>query len=176
MFSNLVSATCDLDKPTIIVLNEYFHSVFIQSTYSLPPVFDIPTPPVTISDIDITEGKVFHALMSLDPSKSAGYDQISPKLSKHCAPALCSVLHHLFSLCLDQGYIPSDWRMHLITSIVKSGGKSQVQNYTPISLLCITSKVVERLVYDHLLDFIEASFSPAQFGFRKRHSMLQQLG
>ena len=116
-----------------------------------------------------------HALISLDPSNSAGYDQISPKLLKHCAPALCSVLHHLFRLCLDQSYIPSDWHMHLITPILKSGDKSQVTNYRPISLLCITSKILERLVYNHLVAFIGNSFSPAQFGFRKRHSTLQQL-
>ena len=85
--------------------------MFTQSSYTIPPVSDIPTPTITCSDIDITEEEVFHALISLDPSKSAGYDQISPK---HCAPALYSVL---FCLCLDQSYIPSDWRMHLITPI-----------------------------------------------------------
>ena len=100
---------------------------------------------------------------------------LSPKLLKHCAPALYSVLHHLFRLCLDQSYIPSDWRMHLITPILKSGDKSQVTNYRPISLLCITSKILERLVYNNLMEYIGNSFSPAQFGFRKRHSTLQQL-
>ena len=139
-----------MDKASLF--NDYFYSVFTQSSYTIPPVSDILTPTITCSDIDITEEEVFHALISLDPSKSAGYDQISPKLLKHCAPALYSVLHHLFRLCLDQSYIPSDWRMHLITPILKSGDKSQVTNHRPISLLCITSKILERLVYNHLME------------------------
>ena len=170
---NSVSVTSNVDKASLF--NDYFYSVFTQSSYTIPPVSDIPTPTITCSDIDITEEEVLHALISLDPSKSVGYDQISPKLLKHCAPALYSVLHHLFRLCLDQSYIPSDWRMHLITPILKSRDKSQVTNYRPISLLCITSKILERLVYNHLMEFIGNSFSPAQFGFRKRHSTLQQL-
>ena len=115
---NSVSAASSVDKASLF--NDYFYSLFTQRSYSIPPVLDIPTLTITCSDIDITVEEVFHALISLDPSKSAGYDQISPKLSKHCAPA---VLHHLFHLRLDQTYIPSDWRMHLNLN------KSQVTNY-----------------------------------------------
>ena len=97
---------------SIYSLFSYSEFLYYSSSFQL---LDIPTPTITCSDIDIIVEEVFHALISLDPSKSAGYDQISPKLSKHCAPA---VLHHLFHLRLDQTYIPSNWRMHLITPIL----------------------------------------------------------
>ena len=42
-------------------------------------------------------------------------------------------------------------------------------------MLCVVSKVLERLVYNHLLDFVSTSLSPHQFGFRQKHSTLQQM-
>ncbi len=92
-----------------------------------------------------------------------------------CALALYKPLHHLFSLSVSQCYVPLEWRTHLITPIHKSGDKSFVNNYRPISLLCVVSKVLERLVYNHLLAFVSGYLSSAQFGFRQKHSTLQQM-
>ena len=122
---NSVSVASSVDKAFVLILMttsiytlfSYSEFLYYSSSFQL---LDIPTPTITCSDIDITVEEVFHALISLDPSKSAGYDQISPKLSKHCAPGLYSVIHHLFRLCLDQTYIPSDWHMHLIIPIASN--------------------------------------------------------
>ena len=71
-----------------------------------------------------------------------------------------------------------EWKCHSITPIHKSGDKSQVTNYRPISLLCIISKVLERLVYDHLNKFITSNqvIAGPQFSFcQEGHSTNQQL-
>ncbi len=57
----------------------------------------------------------------------------------------------------------------------KSGDRGSVANYRPISLLSCASKVLERLVYNKLMDYLEQHISPAQFGFLKNHSTQQQL-
>ena len=114
-------------------------------------------------------------LTSLDPSKAAGCDGIGPRLLKHCALPLCQPLHHLFSLSISQSYIPAEWRLHLIKPIFKSGDRSLVQNYRPISLLCICSKVLERIVFNHILHFVKERISKHQFGFMLHRSTLQQL-
>ena len=44
-----------------------------------------------------------------------------------------------------------------------------------ISLLCVVSKVLERLVYNNIIDYVRGSISTIQFGFLKGHSSLQQL-
>ena len=59
--------------------------------------------------------------------------------------------------------------------IFKCGDRSQVNNYRPISLLCIISKVLERIVYNHIIEFLFSSISIHQFGFVPGHSSLQQL-
>ena len=105
----------------------------------------------------------------------AGCDGIGPRLLKHCALPLCQPLHHLFSLSLSQSYIPAEWRLHLIKPIFKSGDRSLVQNYRPISLLCVCSKVLERIVFNHILNFVKERISKHQFGFMLHRSTLQQL-
>ena len=47
--------------------------------------------------------------------------------------------------------------------------------YRPISLLCLVSKVLERLIYNHLINFLADSFSNQQFRFLASRSSLQQL-
>ena len=90
--------------------------------------------------INISEEDVLEALNSLDPDKSSGIDKIGPRVLKNCAFSLCGPLHHLFVTCLSKHTIPSEWRIHVITPVHKSGDKSLVNNYRPISLLSNTSK------------------------------------
>ena len=50
-------------------------------------------------------------------------------------------------------------------------------NYRPVSLLCILSKVVEKIMYNRLIDFLETYkiIVENQFGFRKMHSSYMAL-
>ena len=104
-----------------------------------------------------------------------GIDGIPNYVLKNCAMSLCEPLHHLFVQCFNQSYLPEEWRIHKIVPIHKSGDKSSVRNYCPISLLCCVSKVLERIVfnrvYDHVLPFLSAN----QFGFLRGRSTVQQL-
>ena len=165
-----LSAETDVEKADLF--NSYFHSIFTRSSFRCPNSHLLPNIHPKLSDISISEEEVYQALTSLDPSKAAGCDGIGPK---HCALALCQPLHHLFSLSLSQSYIPSEWRLHLIKPIFKSGEKCLVQNYRPISLLCVSSKVLEKIVFDHILRFVNENISLHQFRFMRHRSTLQQL-
>ena len=101
---------------------------------------------MAIDSITLAQLDVLEALESLDVSKSMGVDGIPSKLLKSCALALYIPIHHLFSVSLTKHIIPNEWKCHSITPIHTSGDKAQVTNYRPISLLCIISKVLERLV------------------------------
>ena len=57
----------------------------------------------------------------------------------------------------------------------KSDDKHCVRNYRPIPLLCIVSKVLERIVYDNMIDFVRSQVSTCLFGFLKGHSIQQLL-
>ena len=94
---------------------------------------------------------------------------------KYYAVALCEPIHHLFSISLKTQRLPSDWQLHRITPVFKSGDKASVTNYRPILLLCCISKVLEQIVYDKCIDFISNLISNSQFGFLQDRSFLQQL-
>ena len=100
---------------------------------------------------------------------------LGPSVLQACASPLTSILHHLFSLSLKNGVVPTEWKLHAITPVFKSGDKSNVKNYRPISLLSNISKVLERLVYNKVFDYYSSSISHYQFGFCKNKSSLQQL-
>ena len=91
--------------------------------------------------IDISEEEVFEVLNSLDPDKSSDNDTIGPRVLKKYAYSLCGSLHHLFVTNLSNHTI-LDWRTHVITPVHKSGDKSLVNNYRPISLFFNTSKIL----------------------------------
>ena len=172
---NSLYASTDHERATLF--NTFFHSVFTVSAFTLPSTSSLSMPTINISDIHISELEVLEALTSLDPTKSSGIDDIGSKLLKHCALALYVPLHHLFCLTITKHSIPSEWKCHLITPVHKSGDRAQVDNYRPISLLCILSKVLERIVFNHLNKFIceYNIISDNQFGFRRCHSTVQQL-
>ena len=98
-----------------------------------------------------------------------GSDSIGPRL------LLYEPLCHLFSLSISLQSLPADWKIHLITPIHKAGDRSLVSNYRPISLLCIISKVLERILYNRLIEFLSSSISSRQFGFLKNRSTIHQL-
>ena len=85
------------------------------------------------------------SLTSLDPNKPKGIDMISPKILKYCAATLVQPVHHLFSLSLSQQLLPLDWKTHIFISVLKSGIKTQVNNYHSISLFYIIFKVLNDL-------------------------------
>ena len=152
VFFNNSYATSDTEKAELF--NSFFHSVFTGSSFSLPSMNSLQLPPSCICTISLSASEVLDALSSLDPTKSSGCDGIGPKLIKHCALALYVPLYHLYSVSLSKQCIPNEWKCHSITPIYKSGDKSNVMNYRPISLLCIVSKVLEHLVYNKVSTFI----------------------
>ena len=78
--------------------------------------------------------------------------------------ALFLILFFTCSVVLDlqSSTLPQEWKLHHISPIFKSGDKSLVSIYIPISLLCISSKIFEQIIYDKIIDFI----SPGRSGYR----------
>jgi len=60
-----------------------------------------------------------------------------------------------------------------MVEIFKAGDKTSIKNYQPISLLSYTSKILERLVFNKIINHLATQISPSQFGFIK--GTLQRL-
>jgi len=80
------------------LFNMYFHSVFTCSSFNLPNMKDFPSHSNPITTIQFSVTEVYKALISLHPKKTAGVDDIGPKILQSAASALAHPLHHAFVL------------------------------------------------------------------------------
>ena len=173
MHFDSLSATTDSVKASLF--NNYFYSIFTRSSFVLPTIDELPSVDSLISDISISDSDVYSELTKLDTSKAMGIDNIGPKILKFCAPALYLPIHHLFSLSLSHQCLPAEWCIHSIVPVFKSGDRTSIINYRPISLLCTISLVLERLIYNKVLAVASNRISSFQFGFTKNRSTVHQL-
>ena len=121
----------------------------------------------TLHSVEVNESEVLPILYSLDINKAAGIDNIGPRVLRFCASSLLKPICHLFTASLSTGGVPTQWHAHCcVTSIYKYGDKS---------LVCILSKVLEKIVYNKIMRFLEGSFTKHQYGFLPGRSALQQL-
>ena len=130
-----------------------------------------------INDLDINEGIVFDLVRDIDISKSSGFDNISSRCLKDALSVLIPHLTHIFRKSIVSGICPKTWKIATIVPIFKNGNKSDVSNYRPISLLPIPGKLLEKIVYSHISEFLEINsfLSKKQNGFRKNHSTLDAI-
>ena len=144
IYFNELSASDDLERAELF--NKYFHSVYTSSPFTLPLLNDLPTPDTLLTNINISSYDVFQVLCTLDPPRPLELT-ISPVIFRSCAGSFTNLVYHLLSLSLRSQKILLEWRTHTVIPVFKSGDKSSVTNHRPISLLCIISKVLEKLVY-----------------------------
>ena len=117
---NFGSLTANTDEIIAKLFNQYFHSVFHDSS-SLPNIDDLPSVYDSLSSIAISIADVFKVLISLDAEKSPGIDNISSRVLQNCARALAEPLHHLFSQSLCYAILPSSWKIHKVVPVPKAG-------------------------------------------------------
>ena len=127
--------------------------------------------------IHVTEAGVLKLLLNLKENKATGPDGIPGNLLKMCAHELAPVITVLFQASLDQGCVPSDWKKAEIVPVFKKGSKTKVENYRPISLTSISSKLLEHIIHSNVMDHLEKHgfLNAFQHGFRKNHSCETQL-
>ena len=104
-------------------------------------------------------------------------DGISAKVLKIAAPVIAPLLALIFNQSISTGIFPSDWKIARVTPIFKTGAKHDMENYRPISVISIVPKIMEKLIYNQLYDYLINSniLSNSQHGFRPCHSTTTAL-
>jgi hypothetical protein len=123
----------------------------------------------------ITETQVLNLFLGLDSNKVS--IDIPNNMIKIAAYELSPIFTNIFNESISTGVVPDILKICRITPIYKSGDTNEPHNYRPISILSVFSKVLERLVYNQLDNFLEKYniMYNYQFGFRKKHSTEQAI-
>ena len=119
--------------------------------------------------IPVTEAEVLSSIRSLKSKGATGYDGISNNILKLCAHTIGNPLTYIINFSLTTGTFPERCKLAIVRPIHKNGGKNEMSNYRPISLLTAISKIFERITYSRLVQHFECNnyFTTAQYGFRK---------
>ena len=165
------------NKEKADTLNEFFSSVYTKEDTSNMPKISDHNNDTYLTDLFLTEAAVRDKLNNLDPNKATGPDGIPSIILKELSTELCSPLCVIFNKSIQEGQIPSDWKSAEVTAIFKKGAKNLSSNYRPVSLTCISCKVLESFIRDQIQDYMEFNkfFSGCQHGFRRHRSCVTQL-
>ena len=120
----------------------------------------------------ITQTEIKNVISTLKGKNSAGYDEIPETLIKHCSEYIAKPLTHIFNLSVKFGIFPEAMKIAKITPIHKKGDKQDIQNYRPIAVLPVFSKILEKIMYNRLLCFLKKFkiLTDEQNGFRDNKS------
>ena len=98
---------------------------------------------------------VRNELAKLKLSKATGLDKIPAKLLKDAVSVTSKPVTYLINLTISSGEIPSQWKEARVTPIYKTGKKDDENNYRPISVLPLVSKVMKSAIQVQLLSFLD---------------------
>jgi len=123
----------------------------------------------TFSFDKISEVEVFLLLDNLDTKKSFGPDYMHPRLVAAAALEIFRPLTYIINLSILNGVFPDSLKVAKVIPVFKAGSKFLCNNYRPISILPVLSKIFEKCIYNQIIFHlsVENILVPNQYGFRK---------
>ena len=167
---------CDLKSDPIEIaniFNTFFSKIAMDLKINIPPnnfqhkisrtENSMFFPPISVLEIKKT-------IQNLKNSKAKDIYNISTDIIKCCAEIIAEPLCELFQCCVDQGVFPSKLKISKTIPIFKKGQKNDPNNYRPIAILPIISKIFEKIMCQRLMQYVESMLilSKDQHGFRKQ--------
>ena len=105
--------------------------------------------------VPCTINQVTDTINNLQNSKGIGFDGFLSSVVKSVSKHIAEPLTHIFNLSFTYGVFPGKLKLAKVTPIFKSNDELSVNNYHPISLLSLFSKVLEKLMHKRLVFFVD---------------------
>ena len=122
--------------------------------------------PVSVNDVK-------QVIKDLKSNKSVGGD-IPTNIFEECNFTF-SVLADCINKSFENGTFPDCLKEANVTPIFKKDDSLDKENYRPVSILPLLSKVFKKLIYEQLSNYIESFLSSILCGFRKAHNTQHTL-
>ena len=119
----------------------------------------------------VTEKELLKAAQKMSNKTSMGDDDIPQDLFKlivkHGAPSFL----HIVNLSIREGKFPDRWKLSKIKPLHKGGDKTSPKQYRPVALLPAGARLLERLIADQVVLYLEAEelLHSSNHGFRSKH-------
>ena len=135
------------------------------SYLGIPPNLQFHFGAVNTTDVE-------KAINSLTSKKTKDCDGFSTELIKSIKNQLLEPLTVIINQIIHKNVFLRNLKIARVVAIHKKDDKHSLDNYRPISILPVLSKIVERLLHDQLTQYLYDNniiFS-SQYGFRSGHS------
>ena len=101
-----------------------------------------------------TQEEIIDTTCKFPAGKSAGYDNIPMAIIKRSINSISSPLTHIVNLSIIHSIVPNELKIARVVPIFKSGDKALFSNYRPISVLPCLSKILERIIYNRIINYL----------------------
>ena len=170
-FTQPATSSCSADREVIAKLHELVLEMCPTTVFqdNFPAGFG----PNQFLEAPFSENELKIAISSLKTKSSPGLDKIDNNIINHFPDEARSALLKIYNDMLLSSSFPPSWNEFLVFFIPKSTpGK-----FRPISLASCTFKLMEKLIHNRLIWYLEHNFylSPSQFCFRKSRSCADNL-
>ena len=155
----------------------HFSSVFTREYTSSLPVPETKfngSERERLGQLVVTPEVVASKINNMKQNKSPGIDGISRSILKETVEQISTPLAHVFNMPLHEGIVPLEWKEANIIPLFKKGSRYKSVNYRPVSLTSVICKLLEKIIRDHMMDFLikHKLINPSQHGFLKARSCL----
>ena len=127
---------------------------------------------IELNFTEVNDDIILNIINKLPNKNSCGFDNLSTKIIKALKDSLIKPLTLIINQILNTGVFPSQLKIAKVIPIFKKDDNKMFNNYRPISLLPVLSKVVEKVISSQINDFFKTNnlFYDSQYGFRPGHS------
>ena len=122
-----------------------------------------------------TKQNISKALKNLDQKKACQGNDIPVKMIKFSDDIVSDFIYHNYNNSLFSTIFPSVLQKADISPIHKKKSKLDIENYRPVSILLVLSKIYERCMFDQMYAYFNNILSKHQCGFRQSYSMQHSL-
>ena len=122
----------------------------------------------SFSNVSVADVK--KEIRKLDLRKATQNTDIPVRILKQNSDIFGNYICDFFNEYVDKGVFPSVLKNAKITPFFKKGFRGSKDNYRPVSILPIISKIFEKLLSKQIIIYMDKFLSKYQCGFRKGYN------
>ena len=116
--------------------------------------------------------EIINVINSLNVDKAVGHDNIPAFFVRIAATIISPYLQYYIDFFFKKGIFSESYTLAKVIPLYKKGNKLDPNNYRPISILTCFSKILERIIYNRLQEFLKkhSVIHKSQYSFQKNIS------
>lgn len=121
--------------------------------------------------------EIYKMVKGMDSKKSFGHDDIPLSVIKDNIDLLAHPISEIINNCINEGVFPDQFKLARVLPLLKKGAKTDPDNYRPISLLPVLSKLFEKVIKSRLVRHLTSLkiINHNQFGYQKSKGTLDAI-